>query len=89
MSLRILVGDVRARLAELPDESVHCCVTSPPYFGLRAYLVNGHPDKPLEIGLEATPEAYLATIVEVFRDVRRVMRKDATLWLNIGAHVIR
>ena len=75
---RILVGDVRARLAELPDESVHCVVTSPPYWGLRDYGVPG------QLGLEATSDEYVATMVEVFRDVRRVLRRDGTLWLNLG-----
>ena len=62
----------------LPDQSVHCCVTSPPYFGLRDY---GHPG---QIGLEATPDAYVAKMVEVFREVKRVLRDDGTLWLNLG-----
>jgi DNA modification methylase len=62
----------------LPDESVHCCVTSPPYFGLRDYGVDG------QLGLEQTPEAYIAKMVEVFREVKRVLRDDGTLWLNIG-----
>lgn len=78
MSVRILVGDVRERLKEIPDKSVHCCVTSPPYYGLRNYGVAG------QIGLEPTLAEYLAVMVEVFREVRRVMRDDATLWLNIG-----
>ncbi len=78
MTVRILCGDVRERLAELPDESVHCVVTSPPYFGLRDYGVEG------QIGLEATPAAFVDVMVEVFRDVRRVLRKDGTLWLNLG-----
>ena len=75
---RILCGDVRDRLAELPDESVHCVVTSPPYWGLRDYGVPG------QLGLEPTPDEYVATMVEVFRDVRRVLRRDGTLWLNMG-----
>jgi DNA modification methylase len=65
-------------LRTLPDESVHCCVTSPPYFGLRDYGVAG------QIGLEPSPEQYIAELVAVFREVRRVLRKDATLWLNLG-----
>lgn len=71
-------GDVIERLRELPDESVHCCVTSPPYWGLRDYGVVG------QLGLERTPEEYVARMVEVFREVRRVLRSDGTLWLNIG-----
>lgn len=78
MSVRILIGDVRAKLAELPDESVHCVVTSPPYFGLRDYGVAG------QIGLEASPAEFVAVMVEVFRDVRRVLRADGTCWINLG-----
>ena len=78
MKTQILVGDVRKRLRELPDSSVQCCVTSPPYWGLRDY---GHDG---QIGLEQTPEAYVAEMVDVFREVRRVLRDDGTLWLNLG-----
>lgn len=74
----ILVGDCRQRLAELPERSVQTCVTSPPYFGLRDYGVDG------QIGLEATVEAYVAELVDVFRGVRRALRDDGTLWLNLG-----
>jgi len=84
MSVRILRGDCRDVLPALPAGSVHCCVTSPPYFGLRSYLPEGHPDKRLEIGLEETPDAYVAKMVSVFREVRRVLRDDGTLWLNLG-----
>jgi DNA modification methylase len=75
---RIIPGDCIAGLRTLPDASVHCCVTSPPYWGLRDY---GHDG---QIGLESTPEAYVARMVEVFREVRRVLRDDGTLWLNLG-----
>jgi DNA modification methylase len=75
---RIIPGDCIAGLRTLPDASVHCCVTSPPYWGLRDY---GHDG---QIGLESTPEAYVARMVEVFREVRRVLREDGTLWLNLG-----
>lgn len=78
MSVGILVGDCRTRLSELPDASVHCCVTSPPYFGLRDYGVDG------QMGLETTPDDFVAGMVAVFREVRRVLRDDGTLWLNIG-----
>lgn len=74
----ILQGDSLERLRELPDESVHVCVTSPPYYGLRDYGVDG------QIGLEETPEQYVDRLVAVFREVRRVLRADGTLWLNIG-----
>jgi len=76
--LRVITGDCRTVLRELPDESVNCCVTSPPYWGLRNY---GHAD---QIGQEETPEAYVETMREVFAEVWRVMREDGTLWLNIG-----
>lgn len=74
----IITGDCRETLKTLPAESVQTCVTSPPYFGLRDY---GHA---AQIGLEETPEQYVAQLVEVFREVRRVLRKDGTLWLNLG-----
>jgi DNA modification methylase len=74
----ILVGDVREQLRTLPDESVHCVVTSPPYWGLRDYGTEG------QLGLEATPEEYVCNMVDVFREVRRVLRRDGTLWLNLG-----
>ena len=77
-ALSVLVGDCRAILRSLPSESVQCCVTSPPYWGLRDY---GHAD---QIGQEATPELFVQTLVEVFREVRRVLRDDGTLWLNLG-----
>ncbi len=69
---------MRERLKDLPDESVHCVVTSPPYFGLRDYGVAG------QIGLEPTPAEFVQTMVDVFREVRRVLRADGTLWLNLG-----
>lgn len=75
---RVLVGDVRQRLAELPDCSVQTCVTSPPYWGLRDY---GHDG---QIGLEQTPDEYVAQLLDVFREVRRVLADDGTLWLNLG-----
>ncbi len=78
MSVCILTGDVRERLKDLPDESVHCVVTSPPYWGLRDYGVVG------QIGLESSFAAYVEGMVAVFRDVRRVLRADGTLWLNLG-----
>jgi DNA modification methylase len=75
---RIIPGDCIAGLRTLPDASVHCCVTSPPYWGLRDY---GHDG---QIGLESTPEEYVDRMVEVFREVRRVLREDGTAWLNLG-----
>ncbi len=71
-------GDCRTVLASLPSGSVNCCVTSPPYFGLRDYHHDG------QIGLETTPTEYVDEMVAVFREVRRVLRDDGTLWLNLG-----
>jgi site-specific DNA-methyltransferase (adenine-specific) len=78
MNYYLHYGDCLEVMATMADNSVHCCVTSPPYWGLRDY---GHDG---QIGLEATPEQYVARIVEVFREVRRVLRDDGTLWLNLG-----
>lgn len=75
---RILQGDALSVLRALPDESVHCIVTSPPYYGLRDYGVSG------QIGLEQTPAEYAARLTGVFREARRVLRRDGTFWLNIG-----
>lgn len=74
----IHIGDCREILPTLASSSVHTCVTSPPYFGLRDYGVDG------QIGLEASPDAFITEIVSVFREVRRVLRDDGTLWLNLG-----
>jgi len=74
----IIQGDALTRLKELPSESVDCCITSPPYFGLRDYGVEG------QIGLEESPEAYVSKLVEVFREVRRVLKKEGTCWINLG-----
>jgi len=76
--IEIHTGDCLEVLATLPSESVHCCVTSPPYWGLRDYGVDD------QIGLEETPEQYVDKMVEVFREVRRVLRDDGTIWVNIG-----
>lgn len=75
---RILTGDALEQIKLLPDESVNCCVTSPPYWGLRDYGVSG------QLGQEKTPEEYVAKMIEVFREVRRVLRSNGTLWLNLG-----
>jgi site-specific DNA-methyltransferase (cytosine-N4-specific) len=76
--LQIEVGDNLAVLPSLPKECVQCCVTSPPYWGSRDY------DHPAQIGAEASPEDYVRNLVLVFREVRRVLRPDGTLWLNVG-----
>lgn len=78
MNSAILTGDALAMLRTLPDQSVQCCVTSPPYWGLRNYSVAG------QIGLEPTVEEHLLTLVQVFREVRRVLRDDGTVWVNYG-----
>lgn len=77
-ALRVLAGDCRKVLRELVTESVQCCVTSPPYFGLRDYGVAG------QIGLEPSPAEYVEQLVEVCREVRRVLKADGTFWLNLG-----
>jgi len=72
-------GDALDVMRLMPDESVQCVVSSPPYWSLRDYGVYG------QIGLEKTPEEYITKIVEIFREVRRVLRSDGTLWLNLGS----
>jgi len=77
-AFELLQGDCLQQLATLPAASVQCCVTSPPYWGLRDYGTAG------QLGLEATPDEYVANMVAVFSAVRRVLRDDGTLWLNLG-----
>jgi DNA modification methylase len=79
-----LQGDCRDTLKTIPSGTVQCCVTSPPYWGLRSYLPKGHPDKHREIGQEKTPDEFVAAMVDVFRDARRVLHDSGTLWLNLG-----
>jgi len=81
---QILVGDCIEQMQALPAGLFHCVVTSPPYFALRSYLPKDHPDKHREIGSEPTPEAFVATMVKVFRGVRRILRDDGVLWVNLG-----
>lgn len=76
--LKVITGDALEKLRELPNESVQCCVTSPPYWGLRDYGTEG------QLGLEKTPEEYVLKMVEVFSEVRRVLKSDGTCWLNLG-----
>lgn len=75
---KIIQGDCLEVLKGLPDNSIHCCVTSPPYYGLRDYGMDA------QIGREATPEQYIGKLTEVFMEVYRVLRKDGTCWLNIA-----
>lgn len=77
-NLQILIGDSLAILPMLAAESVQCCVTSPPYWGLRDY------DNSAQIGAELSPEIYVDNLVKMFREVRRVLHKDGTVWLNVG-----
>lgn len=75
---RIYCGDALEVLKSFPSESVNCCITSPPYYGLRDYGVDG------QIGLEQTPQQYINRLADIFDEVKRVLKKDGTLWLNIG-----
>lgn len=74
----IIIGSALDELKRIETESVDCCVTSPPYYNLRDYGIDG------QIGLEATPEEYISKLTNIFREVRRVLKNDGTLWLNIG-----
>lgn len=78
MKAQIILGDVRTALRKIAEESVQTCITSPPYWGLRDYGEDN------QIGLEQTPDEYVAELVNVFREVWRVLRNDGTVWLNIG-----
>ena len=78
MTALLLTGDCIAMMNALPEQSVQTCITSPPYFGLRDYGCDG------QVGLESTPDEYVEKMVDVFRAVRRVLRDDGTVWLNLG-----
>ena len=78
MAWQLYQGDALETLKQMEDESINCCVTSPPYWGLRDYGVDG------QLGLEPTPDEYVAKMVEVLREVKRVLRKDGNCWLNLG-----
>jgi DNA modification methylase len=77
-TVQLYCGNALDVLKDLPDQSVHCCITSPPYWGLRDYGVEG------QLGTEKIPEEYVKKLVAVLREVRRVLRDDGTLWLNLG-----
>ena len=78
LTVQILIGDVRDRLRDLPDSSVDCVVTSPPYWGLRNYGVGG------QIGLESTPAEFISVLVDVFEEMRRILKPEGTAWVNMG-----
>jgi len=78
------IGDALTLARELPDESVNCIVTSPPYWGLRSYLADDDPDKALEMGAEPTLAEYVERLVVLFRELRRALRSDGVAWLNLG-----
>ncbi len=85
MSYTLHTGDALSVLRSLPENSVHCCVTSPPYWGLRRYVAKGSPEEQFQIGLEPTLEGHIDRLVEVFREVRRVLSSDGTFWMNYGS----
>lgn len=74
----VYLGDALDVIKTFPDESIDCCVTSPPYYGLRDYGVDG------QIGLEESPDDYIGKLVELFREIRRCLKKDGTIWVNLG-----
>ncbi len=76
--LNVLIGDSLKMLPTMGAETIQCCVTSPPYWGLRDY------DHPAQIGAEPSPDQYVENLVRIFKEVRRVLRNDGTLWLNVG-----
>lgn len=82
--VNILIGDTRTTLKEVPDSSVNCIVTSPPYYNLRSYLDNEPPDKANEIGMEDNPEKYIDSLVSVFTECYRVLTDDGVMFVNIG-----
>jgi hypothetical protein len=84
VSVKILRGDCQDVLRTLDAQSVNACITSPPYFSLRSYLAADHPDKPREIGSDQALDEYVDALVGVFREVRRILRDDGVLWLNLG-----
>ena len=78
------IGDALDLARQLPDDSIDCIVTSPPYWGLRSYLPDDHPDKAKEMGAEPTLAEYVAGMVGLFRELRRALKPDGTCWLNLG-----
>jgi DNA modification methylase len=84
MKISVTIGDARKVLKDLPDNSIQCCVTSPPYYNLRSYCDEDSPEKEDEIGTEQTPQEYIDNMVDVCREIKRVLRDDGILWINIG-----
>ena len=84
LTVRVLVGDVRKRLNDIQPKSINTCVTSPPYFNLRTYLPDDHPDKDCEVGLEGSPEEFINELTSIFAQVKTVLRDDGTLFMNLG-----
>ncbi len=82
--VRLWHGNAIECLRAMPAGVAQTCITSPPFWGLRSYLDDGHDDKHLELGLEESPEEWCARLVDVFREVRRVLRDDGTVWLEVG-----
>lgn len=83
-TIQLLIGDAMTQVRTLPQASIDTCITSPPFWGLRHYLPRTHPHKNVELGQEATPQEYITRLVAVFREVKRVLRPEGTLWVNIG-----
>lgn len=75
---KLLHGDCIDKIKNIPSQTIDCCITSPPYYGLRDYGIDG------QIGLESTPSQYIDKLVEIFREVYRVLKPEGTLWINIG-----
>lgn len=81
---KLICGNTLDILSKGKEKSIQCCITSPPYYGLRSYLDTEDPSKNLEIGLEKSPQEYIENLVKVFREVKRMLRDDGTLWIVIG-----
>ena len=83
-NIQMLIGDVRETLKTVPDNSVNCCISSPPYYGLRSYVPDAAEYKCDEIGIEETPEEFISNLVKVYQEVKRVLTDDGTCFINIG-----
>ena len=83
-NIKIFNGDILEEIKNIADNSIDCCITSPPYFSLRSYLPKDHPDKLKEIGLESSMEEYLAKILSITAEIKRVLKSTGSFWLNYG-----